>query len=61
MSDQTFDRAVATEPDGKVRELNRDQYRSLSLKDRVRMLVEGRVRFYAGKEEVPAKLALKGL
>jgi hypothetical protein len=58
---KAFDRAITTEENGQVKEIDRDTYRAMPLKNRVRLLVEGRVRFYVGDREVPASEALKGL
>jgi hypothetical protein len=56
-----FDRVQLKENDGTVRSLTPEEFRRLSIRDRVRYLLAGKAEFFLRGNAVPPSVAIKGL
>jgi hypothetical protein len=54
-----YDEVTAPGPDGELQRMTRKQFETLPLENRVRLLVQGTLRFYRNGEEIPANEAMR--
>ena len=54
-----YDEVSAPGPGGEPQRMSRQQFESLPLESRVRLLVQGTLRFYRAGEEIPATEAMR--
>lgn len=54
-----YDEVSAPGPDGEAKRMTRQQFESLPLENRVRLLVQGTLRFYRDGQEIPATEAMR--
>jgi hypothetical protein len=55
-----YDRVVVRDGEGKRRQLSRNEFERLPLRERVTYLIGGTAEFFAGTEHIPASEAMKG-
>ncbi|HEY5927688.1 MAG TPA: hypothetical protein VIV11_38650 [Kofleriaceae bacterium] len=55
-----FDRVEICDGDTPPQQLKRSEYERLDLRDRVRLLLAGSIKFYKDGVEIPPRQALKG-
>ena len=55
-----YDRVEIRDGAAPTRRMNRAEYERLELRERVRLLLAGSIRFYKQDEEIPPRQALKG-
>lgn len=54
-----YDEVSAPGPDGESQRLSKQQFEKLPLENRIRLLVQGTLRFYRGGEEIPPSEAMR--
>lgn len=54
-----YDEVAAPGPDGQAERMSKQQFESLPLENRVRLLVQGTLRFYRNGNEVPPSEAMR--
>jgi hypothetical protein len=54
-----YDEVLAPVPGGEPQRMTRQQFEGLPLQDRVRLLVQGTLRFYRNGQEIPANEAMR--
>jgi len=55
-----FDEATYPTDSGELKRLSREQYERLPIRERVKLLLEGKLTFYKDGQEVPVGEALRG-
>jgi hypothetical protein len=58
-SKERYDEVSAPGPDGEPQRMSKQQFERLPLENRVRLLVQGTLRFYRGGEEIPPSEAMR--
>jgi hypothetical protein len=56
---ERYDEVSAPGPDGEPQRMSKQQFERLPLENRVRLLVQGTLRFYRGGEEIPPSEAMR--
>ncbi len=54
-----YDRVHVPMPGGEIKQLTREQFEAMALEDRIRLLVQGTLKFFRGDEEISSVEALK--